>query len=132
MTGKKRVAAIVSEYRPNSHANSIVGRVLGGYWLDGHHECQLEVVTMYTDQVPDRDLSRDLAARHGFRLVPSIRQALTGVADASRGPRELAVDGVLLICEHGAYPYNALGQKLYPRYEFFKQVVDVFRETGQT
>ncbi len=129
---KRRLAAVVSEYRPNSHADVICGRYLNGYYYDGeHHDPASEIVTMFTDQVADEDMSRELAGRHGFRLVPSIRQALTGVADQSTGPVSLAVDGVLMICEHGAYPYNDLGQKLYPRHEMFKQIVDVFRETGQ-
>lgn len=133
MPDKRRLAAIVTEYRPNSHADVICGRYLGGYYYDGqHHDPASEIVTMYTDQVADEDMSRPLAVEYGFRLVPSIRQALTGVADQSSGPVSLAVDGILFICEHGAYPYNDLGQKLYPRYELFKQVIDVFRETGRS
>ena len=42
------------------------------------------------------------------------------------------MDGVLLIGEHGRYPRNARGQTLYPRYEFFQQIVDVFRRTGRS
>ena len=38
---------------------------------------------------------------------------------------------MLVIGEHGDYPNNELGQKLYPRYEFFKHVTDVFREDGR-
>lgn len=133
MSQRKKVAALISEYRLHSHADVIVGRLLGGYYYDGqHNEPRVELVSMYTDQVPDMDMSRDLAAKYGFKIYPSIRQALTLKADESRGPRELAVDGVVLICEHGAYPYNPLGQKLYPRHDFFKAMVDVFRETGQT
>ena len=68
-------------------------------------------------------MSRDIAKRHGIRHCPSIADALT------LGTGKLAVDGVLSIAEHGDYPYNAKGQKLYPRYEFFQKVVDVFRES---
>lgn len=129
----RKIATLISEYRPNSHADVIVGRVLGGYYYNGaHHDSSVDVVSMFTDQVPDLDMSRDLAREHGFKLLPSIRHALTMISDQSFGPRDLAVDGVLLICEHGAYPYNPLGQKLYPRFEFFKAMIDVFRETGQT
>jgi hypothetical protein len=39
---------------------------------------------------------------------------------------------VLLIGEHGDYPKNDLGQTLYPRYEFFTAIVDVFRKSGRT
>ena len=39
---------------------------------------------------------------------------------------------MLLICEHGDYPYNAKGQKLYPRHEYFQKVVEVFEKSGKT
>jgi hypothetical protein len=42
------------------------------------------------------------------------------------------VDGVLLIGEHGDYPNSEFGQKKYPRYELFQQVVDVYRKDGRT
>jgi hypothetical protein len=58
--------------------------------------------------------------------VKSIAEALT------LGTGKLAVDGVLLIAEHGNYPHNEKNQQLYPRYEFFEQVVDVFRKSGRT
>jgi len=79
---------------------------------------------MYTDQVPDNDMSRDLAEKHGYAIMPSIRDALLMDGD------DLAVDGVVLIGEHGDYPLNEKGQKLYPRYELFSQIVQTFRDTG--
>jgi hypothetical protein len=81
---------------------------------------------MYTDQVPANDMSRALSARHGFRICPTVRDALT------MGGQKLAVDAVLLIGEHGDYPVNDRGQKLYPRYELFQQVVEVFRQSGRS
>jgi hypothetical protein len=42
------------------------------------------------------------------------------------------VDGVLLVAEHGNYPFNDKGQQLYPRFEFHQQVVDVFRRSGRS
>ena len=47
------------------------------------------------------------------------------------GGERLDVDAVLIIGEHGNYPTNKLGQKEYPRYEFFRQVVEVFRKDGR-
>jgi hypothetical protein len=55
------------------------------------------------------------------------------IADALRcGGPKLAVDAVLIIGEHGEYPLNDKGQKLYPRYEFFEQCVNVFEQDGRS
>jgi len=122
-----RVAAVVTEYRPRSHADVIVGRMLEGYSPDGVRRAPLtRVVSMYTDQVPANDMSRALAARYGFTIYPSVAGALT------LGGDKLAVDAVLLIGEHGNYPVNERGQKLYPRYELFAQIVEVFRRSGRS
>jgi hypothetical protein len=61
-----------------------------------------------------------------MRIAPTIADALTA------GGRTLDVDGVLLIGEHGGYPRNEKGQTLYPRYEFFAQIIDVFRKSGRS
>jgi hypothetical protein len=39
------------------------------------------------------------------------------------------VDAVLLIGEHGEYPRNSRGQKMYPRYELFEPIAQVFRKS---
>jgi hypothetical protein len=123
---RKRIAAIITEYRLDSHADVIVGRLLEGYEYNGRHQTpQVEVVSMYTDQVPSNDMSRAMAATHGVKICPTIRNALVG-------DKGLAVQGVVLIGEHGNYPENEKGQKLYPRYELYKQIVDVFSETGHS
>lgn len=110
-----------------SHAYHIAGRFLDGYMLGGeHHFPDFGVASAYVDQVKANDLSRDIAKEHGFRLSETIEDALT------LGTGKLAVDGVLLICEHGDYPYNDRGQKLYPRHEFFEKIVEVFRKSGRS
>lgn len=117
---KKTVAAIVTEYRHYSHADVIVGRLLAGYSPNGQHTLpRTRVVSLYTDQVPPNDMSRDLAARNGFRLVETIREAIT------LNSGKVAVDAIVFVGEHGNYPVNALGQKLYPRFELMSQIVDV-------
>jgi hypothetical protein len=122
----KKVAVVASVYWYLSHAYHIAGRFLDGYVVgDEHHFPEFGVASVYVDQHRN-DLSRDLAKEHGFRLAPTIEDALT------LGTGKLAVDGVLLICEHGDYPYNAKGQKLYPRHEFFQQIVKVFERSGRT
>lgn len=122
----KRIAGIVTEYRFWSHADVILGRILGGYSPNNVHQLpRTRLVSLYTDQKPQNDMSRDLAARHGFRIYPRIADALT------LGTGRLAVDGVIFVGEHGDYPTNALGQKLYPRFELFSQILDVFDSAGR-
>lgn len=124
---KKTVAAIVTEYRLRSHADVIVGRILDGYSPNGvRTEPQTRIVSMYTDQIAEKDMSRSLAAKHGFKIYPTVAEAL------SLGGDKLAVDAVLLIGEHGNYPLNDKRQKMYPRYELFEQIVSVFRKTGRS
>jgi hypothetical protein len=86
----------------------------------------MDLVSLYVDQVGANDLSRERAARHsGMKIYPSIAEALT------LGTGKLAVDGVVLVGEHGNYPRNEKGQTKYPRYEFFQEIVKTFRASGR-
>ena len=123
---KRRLAVVTTEWRYPSHAWHMAERFLAGYPLQGKwHEPGLELVSAYVDQPPANDLSRQRAAKFGFQIYPSIAQALRCGGD------RLAVDAVLIIGEHGQYPRNDLGQTLYPRYEFFRDVVEVFQKDGR-
>jgi hypothetical protein len=102
-------------------ARFLVGYPLRGKW----HSPGLDVVSAYVDQKPPNDLSRKRAEEFGFRLYPTIAEALRCGGD------KLAVDAVLVIGEHGNYPRNQLGQTQYPRYQFFQQIVEVFRKDGR-
>ena len=84
----------------------------------------IELASLYVDQVPPNDLSRSLSNQYGFRLSSSIRDALT------LGRDRMAVDGVLIIGEHGNYPQNEKGQDLYPRKRFFDETVAVLQESN--
>lgn len=124
---KKRIAALCSTYHVRSHADNIITRFLEGYWInDAYHPPEFEMASLWMDQVHPADIGRRLARAYGFPVVKSIREALT------LGGRELAVDGVLLVCEHGNYPHNEKNQQLYPRYEFYEQVVQVFRTSRRS
>ena len=46
-----------------------------------------------------------------MKIYPTIAEALT------LGGGKLAVDGVVLVGEHGNYPKNEKGQTKYPRYD---------------
>jgi len=129
--GGKRVAAIVTHYIHNSHAEIIAGRLLESHTLDGKGSWpkqgwpRLELASLYVDQFPPADKSRRLAAEHGVRICDSVTDALT------LGGPDLAVDGVMIIAEHGDYPLSDTGQILYPRRKFFEEAVAVFRRSGR-
>jgi hypothetical protein len=123
----QKLAVVTTAYHYLSHAYHICGRFLNGYLRGSeYHFPDFAIAGMYVDQQKENDLSRELSRRHGFALFDNVAAALT------LGGRELAVDGVLLIAEHGDYPYNRKLQKLYPRHEFFQQIVDVFRKAGKS
>lgn len=122
----KKIAAIVTVYTHNSHADMIVSRLLQTDTLDGKgKDSFLKVASVYTDQKPEKDISRLLAASHRFRVSPTIDDALT------LGTGRLAVDGVLLIAEHGEYPKSAVGNTKYPKRRFWEEMLEVFRASGR-
>jgi hypothetical protein len=138
MNKRPRIAALVSIYHKYAHAQHIVDRFLEGYgWNGCHHRPEMDLVSLYVDQVnveppePEEgqryDVSRERAARFDqLECYPTIADALMCGTDS------LAVDGVLIVAEHGDYPSNDKGQTLWPRYEFFKQMVAVFRACGRS
>lgn len=120
-----RVAAVTTEYRPWSHADVILGRLIQGYRLDVEPNWPpVTIRAMYVEQFSDSDISRALSFHHHVPIVKSIRDAILD----ENG--KLAVDGVYLVGEHGKYPYNDRGQHLYPRRRFFDETVAAFKEAG--
>ena len=120
------VAALTTVYRHNSHADVIVSRLLLTDMLDGTgKESPLHLVSLYTDQRPPNDISRLLAASHRFKIYSNIADTLT------RGTGKLAVDGILLIAEHGEYPKSPTGNTQYPKRRFWDAVLEVFRTSGR-
>ena len=76
--------------------------------------------------------AKALARRERAERFPLL-ECYPTVADAlMRGTDSLDVDGVLIVAEHGDYPDNEKGQTLWPRYEFFKQMLAVFRASGRS
>ena len=141
MAERKKIAAIVTTFFQGSHADLIVSKFAKGFpTADGLVEPQVDVVSMYMDQVHPNDVGLDLAREHGIEVYPSIRGALTltptvtshwptGV-DFESG--ELAVDGVLIVGEHGDYAGNERTRQMYPRRHFFEQVCGVFATSGRS
>jgi hypothetical protein len=125
---RPKIAAVTTVYHKFSHTQHIVDRFLEGYgWNSEHHHPQMDLVSLYVNQVGADDLSRERAARFPtMKIYPTIAEALT------LGGSKLAVDGVVLVGEHGKYPTNEKQQHLYPRYEFFQQIVKVFESSGRS
>jgi hypothetical protein len=87
---------------------------LGYGWRGAWQMPRVDIASVYIDQFPERDLGRERVKRHNLKLYPTIEEALT------LGGERLAVD-----------PSNEKGQKLYPRYEWFKKIVKVFEASGR-
>jgi hypothetical protein len=143
---KKRIAGILTWYTVGSHSDVLVGKFLPGRGIpadDGFHELRTEMVSMWIDQTPDGkgdietlpeekgdgsggDIGLALAEAHGVPVYSSIREALCCGGEA------LAVDGVILIGEHGDYPWNEKGQHMFPRKYFMEQICGVFASSGRS
>jgi hypothetical protein len=127
MSQRLRVAAICTIYHAWSHADAIVTKFLKGMTTDeACHPPEVDIVSCYIDHVLENDIGTPMVAAHGVPLHPSIRRALHAGAD------RLNVDAVLLIGEHGDYPWNERGRHMYPRRQFFEQIAGVFSESGRS
>lgn len=123
---KPKVAAVFTELRMRSHAYNILENFFAPYLFDGKLvDPGCEVVSFYADQFPKDDMAREASQRFKVPLYKTIDEAVCV------GGKNLAVDAVLLIGEHGDYPYNELGQHLYPRKQFFDQIVAVMRRSNR-
>ena len=125
---RPKLAAICTTYFKYSHAQHIVDRFLEGYGWNGDPSppadgSGLALRRPGRRQRREHDPAREFPA---MKLYPTIAEALT------LGGSKLAVDGVVLVGEHGRYPRNEKGQTQYPRYEFFQQIVKVFRDSGRS
>jgi len=123
---RPRLAAVVTSYYFYSHADVILGRMMAGCSPNGKwHASRCDIVSLYVHQIHERDMSADLAWRHGYKIYDSIEKTLT------LGGEKLAVDGVVFVGEHGNFPTNDVGQKMYPRHELFTQILDVYEKNGR-
>ena len=124
-----RIAVIATVWFPFSHADVIVTRWIQPFPTDAKNGWQgsdSTIASVFLEQTPANDIGRQICATHRIPITETIREALT------LGRKKLAIEAVLLIGEHGDYPSNEFGQKLYPRKQMFEAITAVFRETGQT
>ena len=147
MNSDFKIAVVSTIYYPASHADVIVSRWLEPRESDkewGWNAPKTRIASIFVEQfsaldardLPAEeferekycttvDLARLMSEKHDVPLYATVREALTLGGDT------LAVDAVLLIGEHGEYPFNELRQKMYPRKELFDEIIAVFQETNQ-
>jgi hypothetical protein len=127
---RPRVAVIYTMCYHRSHAHVILENFLSPFLFNGKiTEPAVEVVSLYADQFSTSrirpDLANDIVRRFKLPLYKTIGDALT------LGGKDLAVDAVLAIGEHGDYPVSRLGAPEYPRKRFFDEIVTVMRRSNR-
>ena len=123
---RPKVGVIMTTFFHRSHAHVLLENFLEDYYFNGRlTNPGVDVVSFYVDQLAKADMSKQVATDYSIPVFRTIREALTLDGD------ELAVDAVLLIGEHGEYGSNELGQSLYPRKQFFDEIVAVMKESSR-
>ena len=124
---RKRIAFLGTKVYQHSHAQHFLDRHAMGYTFAGRWQVpRFDIASVYIDQFEEPDLGKQRIEKYRLKAFGTIEEALT------LGTSKLAVDGVVIIGEHGDYPVNDRGQKRYPRYEWFKKVVKVFEDSGRS
>ena len=123
-----KLAAVVTAYRKYLHPQHVVDRFLEGYGINGtYHHPEMDLVSLYVDQRGEGDLFQERVDRHPMmKVYPTIAETLT------LGTGKLAVDGVVVVGEHGTYPLTENDIMKHPHYEFFEQITDIFRKSGRS
>lgn len=123
----KRIAVIANTYRNSAHADVIITKLFVGIPTDdGMVAPEVQIVSMWIDQIGANDTGVRIAKMNNATLYPTIAEALT------LGGDKLAVDAVIYIGEHGDYPNSRLGVKMYPRMNYLEQIFRVFDASNRS
>jgi len=117
---RPKIAVIITACFYRSHGHVILENFLEPYLFNGQlHRSPVDVASIYLDQTGANDTGLQIARDYKIPVHKTIDEALC------LGGKDLAVDGVMLIGEHGEYPTNTLGQVEYPRKRLFDESVKV-------
>ncbi len=126
---RPRIACVVTYWAaPGSHADWIITKLLDGYWwkgqpilLRGWTLCPLTSTSFRK-----ADWVQKVCKSKGIPIFNTVSEALT------LGGKESAVDGVVLVGEHGIYHRNLKGQTYYPRWWLYQQIIQVFEQSKRS
>ncbi len=123
---RPKLAIILTSWGRTSHGVCFATKFLEGKQFDDHFEPpHCDVVAIHQMEVTRDDVGVETAKKHGVPTFHSVAAA------HCRGGDDQAVDGVVVVGEHGSWPRNNKGQTLYPRRELLDQIVGVFRQSGR-
>ncbi|MES3018439.1 MAG: hypothetical protein V4721_11700 [Bacteroidota bacterium] len=125
---RPRIACLVSYWAATrSHADWIIVKLLDGYWWQGEHkDSRVDVVSVYIHQPDQSPLGQKTCQEKNIPIFKTVGEALT------LGGSDLAVDGVVIIGEHGNYATDLKGHWLLPRWWIYNQVVQVFEKSKRS
>jgi len=125
---RPRIACLVTYWAAtNSHADWIITKLLDGYWWQGAHTpSRVDVVSVYIHQFDTSELGQKICKSKDIPIFKTVGEAVT------LGGEELAVDGVVIVGEHGNYPTDLKGHWLLPRWWIYQQVISVFEQSKRS
>jgi hypothetical protein len=102
---RRRIACLVSYWGlPTSHADWIENKLLDGYWWNGTHTpSRVDVASVYVHQLDTSLLAQKVCKAKNVSIYHTVGGAVM------LGGKELAVDGVVIVAEHGNYPTDLKG-----------------------
>ena len=125
---RPRIACLATFWAaPNSHADWIITKLMDGYWWQGAHTpSRIDVASVYIHQLDTSLLGQKICKAKQIPIYKTAGEALT------LGGKDLAVDGVVIVGEHGNYPTDLKGHWLLPRWWMYQQVVRVFEQSKRS
>jgi hypothetical protein len=125
---RPRIACLASYWGlPTSHADWIINKLLDGYWWKGAHTpSRVDVVSVYVHQLDTSLLAQKVCKAKNIPIYKTAGEAVM------LGGKELAVDGVVIVAEHGNYPTDLKGHWLLPRWWIYQQVIQVFEQSKRS